>query len=101
VGTFGAWHYNPINLQTGLAITELGPNTGSDINNHYNLIAMNLQTLWTQFEGRLLTSWNNLVTGLGASAGVRAACHVYAPARKGAVSSSFIGLAAAPGRRKF
>ena len=44
VGTFGAWHYNPINLQTGLAITELGPNTGSDINNHYNLIAMNLQT---------------------------------------------------------
>jgi hypothetical protein len=49
--------------------------------------------LWTQFEGRLLTSWNNWVTGLGASAGVRAACHVYAPARKGAVSSSSIGLA--------
>jgi len=42
--TFGAWHYNPINLQTGRAITELGPNTGPDITNHYNLIAMNLQT---------------------------------------------------------
>ncbi len=59
-------------------------NTGTDI----TIITFDSDessNLWTQFEGRLLTNWNNLVAGLGASAGVRAACHVYAPGRKGAV----------------
>ena len=59
-------------------------------NNHYNLIAMNLQTL-TQFDGRLLTSW------VQAQESEPHATFT----RRLASERSSIGLAAAPGRRKF
>ena len=51
--------------------------------------------------GTLLTSWNNFGYRAGCKRRSQSRIHVYAPARKGAVSSSSIGLAAAPGRKKF